>query len=145
MKTRLLLTTLIVGTAVSSLMAQDGRPQQGRPPGNRQQFNQQGGAGGSENGGPGMQGGQRPPSIPVVETLDTNKNRVIDAEEITNATASLKKLDKNGDGKLTPDEFMPPRPSGQGQGPGRAPQGQSGTGGQRPQRGSGGPSPQGQQ
>jgi hypothetical protein len=37
---------------------------------------------------------------------------VIDADEIDNAPAALRTLDKNGDGKLTPDEFMgrPPGP-----------------------------------
>jgi hypothetical protein len=37
---------------------------------------------------------------------------VIDADEIANSSAALKSLDKNGDGKLTPDEFMGPRPPG---------------------------------
>ena len=38
--------------------------------------------------------------------LDANHDGVIDANEIANAPAALKTLDKNGDGKLTPDEFM---------------------------------------
>jgi hypothetical protein len=33
---------------------------------------------------------------------------VIDAEEISNAPAALRTLDKNGDGQLTPDELRPP-------------------------------------
>ncbi|HVV73183.1 MAG TPA: phospholipid-binding protein, partial [Verrucomicrobiae bacterium] len=42
---------------------------------------------------------------------------VIDADEIANAPAALKTLDKNGDGKLTMDELMGPRPMrGAGQG-----------------------------
>ncbi|HTI73112.1 MAG TPA: phospholipid-binding protein, partial [Candidatus Limnocylindria bacterium] len=49
--------------------------------------------------------------------LDLNHDGVIDADEIAQASASLKKLDKNGDGKLTPDELRPPRPAGPG-GPG---------------------------
>jgi len=35
---------------------------------------------------------------------------VIDADEIANASAALKSLDKNGDGVLTPDEFVGQRP-----------------------------------
>ena len=50
--------------------------------------------------------------------LDANHDGVIDANEIANAPAALKSLDKNGDGKLTPDEFMGPRPHRPG-GPGR--------------------------
>lgn len=63
-------------------------------------------------GGPGM-GGHRPPP-PLVGVLDANRDGIIDAEEIANASAALKKLDKNGDGKLTPDELRPPRPEGPG-------------------------------
>ncbi len=36
-----------------------------------------------------------------MEALDTNHDGELSAEEIANAPASLKKLDKNGDGKLT--------------------------------------------
>jgi hypothetical protein len=48
---------------------------------------------------------------------------VIDADEIANAPAALKALDKNGDGKLTQDELRPPRPAngGPGGGNGRPP------------------------
>jgi hypothetical protein len=53
----------------------------------------------------------RPP-LPLVMALDTNHDGVIDANEIANAPAALKTLDKNGDGKLTRDEYMPPRPNG---------------------------------
>jgi hypothetical protein len=35
---------------------------------------------------------------------------VIDDTEITNASAALKKLDKNSDGRLTMEELRPPRP-----------------------------------
>ena len=59
-------------------------------------------------GGPGMPG-HRPPS-PLMLALDANHDGVIDAAEIANAPAALKTLDKNGDGKLTPDELRPPRP-----------------------------------
>ena len=52
-----------------------------------------------------------PPTPLIVTALDTNHDGVIDSNEITNAPAALKALDKNGDGKLTPDEYIGPRPS----------------------------------
>src|SRR5581483_7502207 len=42
---------------------------------------------------------RRPP--PIILALDTNHDGVIDAKEIDNAPASLRTLDKNGDGVLT--------------------------------------------
>ncbi len=56
-----------------------------------------------------------PPS-PLIEALDVNHDGIIDATEIANAPAELKTLDKNGDGKLTRDEYRPPRPPGMGDG-----------------------------
>jgi Ca2+-binding EF-hand superfamily protein len=50
--------------------------------------------------GPGM-------TDPIFAALDTNHDNVIDADEIANAASSLKKLDKNNDGKLTEDEVRP--------------------------------------
>jgi EF hand len=61
---------------------------------------------GNMMGGPGMRG-HHPPS-PLMQALDANHDGVIDAEEISNAPAALKTLDKNGDGQLTPDELRPP-------------------------------------
>jgi len=68
--------------------------------------------------------------------LDLNQDGTIDADEIAKASESLKKLDKNGDGKLTPDEYRPQRPGGpggEGQ-PGRGPGGQGGERRGPPQR-----------
>jgi len=79
--------------------------QDGPPPGSDN--GPQGGPGGQ--GGPGM-GGHRPPPSPVIMALDANHDGIIDAAEIANAPAALKTLDKNGDGKLTPDELRPQRP-----------------------------------
>ena len=96
---KLLVLGLSLG-ATTLLMAQDGPPPR-------------------EGGGPGM-GGHRPPP-PIIGVLDANHDGVIDAEEIANASAALKQLDKNGDGELTPDELHPPRPE-HGQ-PGEGPRG----------------------
>lgn len=52
------------------------------------------------------------PIPPIFATLDTNQDGVIDATELANASAALKKLDRNRDGRLTPDEYRPPRPDG---------------------------------
>jgi Ca2+-binding EF-hand superfamily protein len=59
-------------------------------------------------GGPGAPGGRQfmPPN-PLFDALDTNHDGVISEEEMKNAYESLKKLDKNGDGKLTRDEVQP--------------------------------------
>jgi hypothetical protein len=56
-------------------------------------------------GGP--EGAMMRMSNPLVTALDTNKDGVIDEKEIANAAVALKKLDKNGDGKLTEDELRP--------------------------------------
>ena len=78
-----------------------------------------GGASGGP-GGPGGMGGQRMPN-PIIEALDLNKDGIIDADEIAKASESLKKLDKNGDGKITREEFDAREP--------RAPRGPGGPGG----------------
>ena len=114
MKTKTLLTLVAALGALSlTAYAQDaGSPPEGGPGGHKGQ------------GGPGM-GGKRP-LPPIIAALDTNHDGTIDADEIANASASLKKLDKNGDGKLTPDELRPPRPQG-------GPEGQGGPGNDGPQ------------
>lgn len=79
-------------------------------------------------GGPGGPMGHRPPPSPLMQALDVNHDGVIDADEIANAPAELKTLDKNGDGKLTPDELRPQRPpqdGGNGRPPGPPPGDQS--------------------
>ena len=50
--------------------------------------------------------------MPLMGALDANSDGTIDATEISNASAALKKLDKNSDGKLTPEELRPARPDG---------------------------------
>src|SRR5579883_2861961 len=70
-------------------------------------------AGGPPDGGPapgGRSHHHRPPPLPIIQVLDANHDGIISADEIANAAAALKTLDKNGDGQMTRDEYMPPRP-----------------------------------
>ncbi len=92
---------LAAGSLVLTLSssAQEQRPQGG--PGRR---------------GPGGEGGPMRVN-PIVAALDANSDGILSAEEIANAPVALKKLDKNGDGKLTEDELRPNFGRGQG-GPG---------------------------
>lgn len=103
--TKAALGLLALGTSGWMLIAQDSgnrTPNEQTPP----------------NEGPGGPGGprhHRPPPPPLFAALDVNHDGVIDEAEIANASAALKTLDKNGDGKLTMDELRPPRPPrGQG-------------------------------
>ena len=135
-KSKLLILVLILSGSALIITAQDnGGPPQGepRPP-------QEGGPG--RPGGPGPMGRRMPPH-PLMVALDTNGDGIIDEQEIANAPAALMKLDKNGDGKLTPDELRPPLPPRGERGPGhpggpdfRRPPGdqQGGDNSQRPQR-----------
>lgn len=63
-------------------------------------------------GGPPGGRGHRPPPLPIMISLDTNHDGVLDANEIANASAALLTQDKNGDGKLTREEYMPAPPNG---------------------------------
>jgi len=107
MKTTMKTMLALIALSASALIvnAQDAG---GTPPQGGERPYRQGGP-----GGPGGPGGRRmmPPS-PLMEALDANHDGVIDANEIANASAALKTLDKNGDGKLTQDELRPPRPQG---------------------------------
>lgn len=70
------------------------------------------------------QGGHpRRPLPPVIQALDTNHDRIIDATEIANASQSLSTLLKSGSTELTIPDLLgppPPRPP-RGQGPGQGP------------------------
>jgi len=50
---------------------------------------------------------------PVLAALDTDHDGEISAAEIAGSNVALKKLDRNGDGSLTPDELIPDQPSQQ--------------------------------
>ena len=65
--------------------------------------------------GPGPSRGSMP--MPVIDALDLNQDRIIDAAELAKATESLQKLDKNGDGKLSAEEFRPAPGRGMGRPP----------------------------
>lgn len=126
MKTASILTALLVGIGTAA-MAQEG----GRRPG--------GPGAGRGPGGPGGRGELRRP-MPLIVALDRDHNGEISAQEIAGAAEALKTLDRNSDGKLTPDELHP-----QG-GPGAGPRVEGGPGGGegapgrvRPGRGEGEP------
>jgi Ca2+-binding EF-hand superfamily protein len=64
--------------------------------------------------------GGGPAAFPLMRALDTDGDGELSAKEIENATASLKTLDKDKNGKLTRDELFPAmgRLGGRGQEPG---------------------------
>jgi Ca2+-binding EF-hand superfamily protein len=49
------------------------------------------------------------PQNPIIAALDANHDGEIDANEINNAPAALRKLDKNGDGKVSRAEMRAQR------------------------------------
>ena len=57
-------------------------------------------------------GDEKPPLPPLMEALDQNLDGDISADEIQEASDSLKTLDENNDGKLSQDELKPERPQG---------------------------------
>ena len=86
-----LLAALLCGASAAALLAQgpDGSP----PP----------------SGGHGRHHG--PPPSPLFDALDTNHDGVISADEMSNATTSLKTLLKNGATELRREDLRPPRPA----------------------------------
>ena len=86
-------------------------------------------ADGGQPGGPGMR-----PTTPMISALDADHDGTISADEMKNAPAALLTLDKNGDGKLSEEEYRPARPQG---GPGGG-LGQGGPGGAQRGRPEGG-------
>lgn len=71
--------------------------------------------GGPRRGGPGDDRPPPPPPRPTkfARVLDSDRDGVISESELKDAVAALQKLDENGDGQLTAEEFElppPPRP-----------------------------------
>lgn len=62
----------------------------------------------------------KPPVPPLIAALDVDHDGTISAPEMADAPESLKTLDKNGDGELSPEELRPhgppPREDGEGGG-----------------------------
>lgn len=100
MKIHLFLLALSIGVLSIPVTAQDGKPPAGGTSGDNQR--RQGGSGDQSQG----------QSCPIIEALDLNKDGTIDANEIAMAAESLKQLDKNGDGKITEDEYAHRRSNG---------------------------------
>ena len=126
-------TLLLIATCLITFQAQSAIAQSAIAQTQRNQ--DRGGQGGmqGQRGGQGQRGrqGQAPPLFRI---FDADGNNELSAEEISNADQVLKKLDKNEDGKVTPDEFRPSggRPGQQGramQGPPNGRQGQDGRSG----------------
>jgi hypothetical protein len=92
-KTKIMLAILALGASAFIASAQD---------------NNDGPPGGGGPGGPGRH--HRPPPLPIVSVLDADHDGIIDSNEIANASVALLTLDKNGDGQLTADEYLPPLP-----------------------------------
>jgi Ca2+-binding EF-hand superfamily protein len=69
-------------------------------------------------GGPGRGPGGFMRFDPLLAALDADHDGIVSAAEIANAPATLRTLDKNGDGQLTEDEV---RPAFGGRGRGRGP------------------------
>ena len=65
-----------------------------------------GGPGGPQGGPPGGPGGA-PPLPPIITVFGTDRPGVISAAAIARAPEFLRKLDRNGDGVLTRDEYLP--------------------------------------
>jgi len=96
--------------AVLAWAAEGGGPSPKQGKGRQKGTQQQG-----EEGGGGKER-RPPPPHPLLVALDTDGDGELSAEEIANAATSLRKLDKNGDGKITRDELRPPPPPGKGEG-----------------------------
>ena len=112
--TPILVTTIALALSAWTLCAQENQPP--RPPSDTPR------EGGPRPGNPGGEGQRAMPGL--FAALDANHDGAIDREELKHAAEVIGKMDRNGDGKITPDEMRPPgdgqRPQG---GEARKPQG----------------------
>ena len=116
-----LILTLALALPATLALAQrpgGGPPPGGLPPGpppNQRQLPQRGGDAGPVRPPEGdRHRPEKPPFQPMLlqSALDGDHDGIISAEEIKIAPDVLKHLDKNKDGKLTPNEFLAPHPDG---------------------------------
>lgn len=107
MKTKILTLTIAALLPATWAFAQgDGGP---RPPGGPRD--------GDRPKGEGSRDGQRPPGpmpMALVAVIDADGDGIISADEMKNAPAALKKLDKNNDGSLSREELQARPPGGGG-------------------------------
>lgn len=119
MKTKILMLSIAVALPTAWAADNAGAPPRdgNRPPGERRD-------GGRSKNPDGPRDGERPPGqrppmqgpMPLLRPLDTDDDGIISADEIKNAPESLKKLDKNGDGQISHEEWQPqPPPRGDGE------------------------------
>jgi hypothetical protein len=101
--------TLLVAASALLWAAQSSNAQDNPTPEHRPRAPRHAGAGPREGG--------RPHGPPLVAALDVNRDGTLDAAELSNAPAALKRLDANSDGQLSREEFAPRRPGRPGQPP----------------------------
>jgi len=98
---------LTIGLAVAVAVALLGYAAVGQPPGGQERQERGQRDRQTERGRPGR-GGFAVPGFPLMTALDADRDGEISAAEMKNAAAALQKLDKDGNGRLTRDEFGPP-------------------------------------
>jgi hypothetical protein len=117
---QLMAVALALGLTAWNVAAQDGPPGHQNPPGQ----GNEGPGGPPPDGGPdgpppdGASGGQRHRPPPFMVAMDTNHDGTLSAAEIADSATTLLMLDKKGDGTVTMEEFLGPRPGRGHGGPG---------------------------
>ena len=110
---------LIVGTCLFTAPIWSQSPDEGNqapPPAREPDGPPPGPPGGFPGFPPGGPGGFQFPLDPLSAAIDLDGNRELSAEELTKAPESITRLDKNKDGKLTPEEVLSPFLLGGGMG-----------------------------
>lgn len=107
MKTNILILSIAAALPASWALAQNDAPPAPPRDGERPQKGPRDGERPRGDGPRDGQGPRGPMPMPFLQVLDTDDDGIISEDEIKNAPDSLKKLDKNGDGQLTRDEWQP--------------------------------------